>query len=145
LLFLDVGLVNFKNGIQTQLLTREGLAGFYRGKIAEQMVGQNLLASQINRETTLYYWAKEKTRSSAEVDFCLAYERKVLGIEVKADHFLKLKSLFSFSHEVKNSVLIRVYDGELKNEKLVYQGRKYKVLSVPFYLINRIIDPKFLF
>ncbi len=140
LIFLDVGLVNFKNKMEKHFLKFNNLASFYRGKIAEQVVGQNLLASQITKELSLYYWAKKKSEGSAEVDFCLAKGGRILGIEVKPGHSAKLKSLFSFGREVKNSILLRVYDGELKQEIINRQGRKYKLLSLPFYLVNRILS-----
>ncbi len=138
LIFLDVGLVNFKNDIQRQFLGLKDLASFYRGKIAEQLVGQNLLANQISQKQDLYYWAREKAKSSAEVDFCLAQEGKIFGIEVKSGHSKKLKSLFAFADQVKNPVLVRIYDGELKQENIIWNQKKYKIFSVPFYLINQI-------
>ncbi len=140
LLFLDVGLVNFKNKIQINFLKTKNLADFYRGKIAEQVVGQNLLANNLGQKQELYYWAKEKTRGAAEVDFCLMSGGKIVGIEVKSGHSLKLKSLFSFSRAVENNKIIRVYDGELKQENIIYAGQKYKLISVPFYLANRILE-----
>ncbi len=43
--FLDTGLLNFKAGIQSSYLSNETLDSMYNGMIAEQIVGQELLAS----------------------------------------------------------------------------------------------------
>ena len=138
LLYLDVGLVNFKNEVQSKFLQIKDLSDLYRGKIAEQVVGQNLIADKVSTAQELYYWAREKDMGSAEVDFCLINKSRVIGIEVKSGHSIKLKSLFSFSDSVKNSVSIRIYSGELKVEKVSYVGERYKVISIPFYLVNNI-------
>lgn len=142
LLYLDVGLVNFKNEIQSKFLGIKDLSDIYRGKIAEQVVGQNLIASEINRKQTIYYWGQNKSGSSAEVDFCLVQNGNIFGIEVKSGNSFKLKSLFSFGSKIKDAKLVRVYAGELKQEEVKYFNKKYKLLSVPFYLVNRIIDLK---
>jgi len=142
LLYLDVGLVNLKNETQTKLLGTQDISDIYRGKIAEQIVGQNLLAGKINKKQVLYYWGQNKSGASAEVDFCLIQDGNIFGIEVKSGHSFKLKSLFSFGTKVKHAQLIRVYAGELKYEEIKYFGKKHKLLSVPFYLINRVLDLK---
>jgi hypothetical protein len=140
LLYLDVGFVNFKNNIQSEYVGLKDLSGLYRGKIAEQIVGQNIIANVAHMEQPLFYWAKEKPQGSAEVDFCLVYEGKILGVEVKSGHSAKLKSLMSFGASVSGSKLIRIYGGPFKKEKISGSGREYDLLSLPFYLINRIFD-----
>jgi predicted AAA+ superfamily ATPase len=140
LLYLDVGFVNFKNNIQSEYVGLKDLNGLYRGKIAEQIVGQNILAGAVNMEQSLFYWAKEKPQGAAEVDFCLAREGKILGVEVKSGHSAKLKSLLSFGDNAKDSKLIRIYSGQLRKEKITAAGREYELLSLPFYLVNRIFD-----
>jgi predicted AAA+ superfamily ATPase len=140
LLYLDVGFINFKNNIQSEYVGLKDLSGLYRGKIAEQIVGQNIVASAAHLEQSLFYWAKEKPYGSAEVDFCLAHKGSILGIEVKSGHSAKLKSLWSFADSVENSKLIRVYGGTFKKEKIAGGGRERELLSLPFYLVNRLFD-----
>lgn len=140
LLYLDVGFVNFKNNIQSEYVGLKDLGGLYRGKIAEQAVGQNIIANAAHMEQPLFYWAKEKPQGSAEVDFCLVYEGNILGIEVKSSHSHKLKSLLSFGSSVENGKLIRVYSGPFKKEKISSGGQESELLSLPFYLINRLFD-----
>lgn len=140
LLYLDLGLVNFKNNIQSEYIKTDELDGLYGGKAAEQIVGQNILADLPNMERELFYWTRENPQSSAEVDFCFVESGKIIGIEVKSGHASRLKSLWSFGGEVKENKLIRVYSGEMKLEKISVSGKKFNLLSLPFYLVNRISD-----
>lgn len=140
LLYLDSGFVNFKNNIQTEYIKLTDLNDLYRGKIAEQIVGQNIIASGLHSEQHIFYWAKEKPNSSAEVDFCIAHAGKVIGIEVKSGHSANLKSLFVFAQSVEKSSLVRIYSGQMKKEVISSAGKKHELLSLPFYLANRIFD-----
>lgn len=140
LLYLDSGLVSFRNNIQAEYIKMNDLNDLYRGKIAEQIVGQNIIADEMHFEQDIFYWAKEQSSGSAEVDFCIAYQGWMIGIEVKSGHSGKLKSLASFARSVPESRLIRVYSGQMKHEILSSTGIRYPLLSVPFYLINRISD-----
>ena len=145
LIFLDVGLVNYQMNIQQEFLNLKDLNDFYRGKIAEQVVGQNLLAQFSNVPAQIFYWAKEKAEGSAEVDFCLVLKGRILGIEVKTGTTGRLKSLFSFARKVKDRDLIRIYSGNLRKEEVNFEGKRFKLTSIPFYLIPRLLEPDFIF
>jgi len=139
-----VGLVNYKMGIYSEYLNISDLNEFYRGKISEQIGAQNLIAQYPYTEPEIFYWAKDKPTSIAEVDFCLALEEKILGIEVKSGISKKLKSLFIFSSEVKNSQALRIWPGEFKKEVIKIDNKKVSLISIPFYLIGRILEKDFL-
>jgi len=134
LLFLDIGLVNFCMGIQADYLNVKEFASFYRGRMGEQVVGQQLLASNLSKPAKIYYWYK-KTGSQAEVDFCVEYNGKPLGIEVKAGKRGKLKSVISFLKTTNANTALRVYSGKFKKEKINYE--KKTLISMPFYLLPR--------
>ena len=140
LLFLDAGLVNHQMGIQGDFLNLKDLAGLCRGRIAEQVVGQNILAQFMYSLPKVLYWAREKTEGIAEVDFCLQHKGRILGIEVKSAAANKLKSLFSFAQAVPNPRLIRIYGGPLKKEKIEISGKSFGLLSIPFYLVSRMLE-----
>lgn len=140
LLFLDAGLVNHQMGIQGDFLNLKDLAGLYRGRIAEQVVGQNILAQFMYSLPKVLYWAREKTEGIAEVDFCLQHKGRILGIEVKSAAANKLKSLFSFAQAVQNPRLIRIYSGPLKKERIEISGKSFGLLSLPFYLASRVLE-----
>ncbi|MBN1298318.1 MAG: ATP-binding protein [Actinobacteria bacterium] len=135
MIWLDVGLVNFINDAYKDLIT-----GNYKGRVLEQVVGQSLIACGTHKKTELYYWAKERTQGSAEVDFCIQHGTKLVGIEVKSANILKLRSLFSMAEADKNVIAVRVSWEELKFEKFEFAGKTYKLLSVPFYLIDRLTE-----
>ncbi len=140
LLFLDIGLVNYQMGIQENFINLKNLDDFYRGRIAEQVVGQNILAQFIDYPPKIFYWARKKPRGSAEIDFCLNKKGYILGVEVKSGKSGRLKSLFSFGDLVENNILIRIYSGELKKEYIHYSGRNFTLFSLPFYLVPRILE-----
>ncbi len=140
LLFLDVGLVNYQMGIQENFLNLGDLNDFYRGRIAEQIVGQNILAQFIDSSPRLFYWAKERPKGCAEVDFCLNKRGSILGIEAKSGRSKKLKSLFSFGSSVKDNHLVRVYSGELRRERVKINDKSFTLISLPFYLVPRILE-----
>ncbi len=138
LLFLDVGLVNHRMGVQEQFVGLKDLADFYRGRIAEQAVGQNVVAQDESARGALFYWAKDKPAGSAEVDFCLPCKGGILAVEVKSGTSGRLRSLLSFALAVKDSRLMRVYGGDFRSESVTVGGLSFPLLSIPFYLAPRI-------
>lgn len=140
LIFLDSGLVNYQMGIQEEFINLRELENFYRGRIAEQITGQNILAQFQETPPKIFYWSKEKPYSSAELDFCFLQDNKILGIEVKSGKTGRLRSLFSFSKEVRNSIPLQVYSGNFKKEKITFKEDTVNFISLPFYLLPRIRD-----
>ena len=113
---------------------------FYRGRIAEQVVGQNILAQYVNYSPQIFYWAKEKPKGNAEVDFCFTRGGILTGVEVRSGSSNRLKSLRSFGKLIRHSHLIRVYSGILKEENIKINTSNIPLVSIPFYLIPRILD-----
>jgi len=90
-IFLDVGLLQRMAGLRAGREMESGdLLGIYRGALAEQFVGQELLASQGG---PLFYWSRSSRGSSAEVDYLLQHEGRIFPIEVKNGPAGRLKSL----------------------------------------------------
>ena len=105
----------------------------------EQFVGQTLVARGLRRTLDLTYWARNKDEGSAEVDFCFQHQNKIVGLEVKSGNTKNLKSLFSMMDLGGDKVIpVRVSWDGLGVEEYQYSGKKYKILSVPFYLLERI-------
>jgi len=140
IIFLDIGLINYQMGIQTEYLNIKNLNSFYKGRIAEQIVGQNILSQFTHSPAKLFYWGKDKEESKAEIDFCLIKNHIIIGIEVKSGKTGKLRSLHQFAKEVKNKQIIRIYGGEFKKEKIKIKNKKNELISLPFYLISRISE-----
>jgi hypothetical protein len=100
---LDIGLMANLNGINiSKEYMKSDLLSVFRGAMAEQFVGQEILAST---NSDLYYWAREASGSSAETDYLIEKQGKVIPVEVKSGKSGSLKSLH---------LLIRTY-GNIEN------------------------------
>jgi predicted AAA+ superfamily ATPase len=82
------------------ILQETELLDIFRGSLAEQFIGQELLARRSGSENErLFYWCREKPNSSAEVDFLMTEEGQILPVEVKSGPVGKLRSLHLFLTE----------------------------------------------
>jgi len=109
-LFVDVGLMHHVCGIgPEEHLASEDLLDVFRGSVAEQFVGQELLAAT---GSDLHYWARPQRGSSAEVDFLTSQGREIVPVEVKSGAPGRLRSL---------EVLMREYP--LCRRALVFSSR----------------------
>lgn len=131
-LFLDIGLVQHFLQIDPKLILNDHLMQINRGAIAEQFVGQELLANHSPyQEAKLFYWESQKNTSDIEVDFLYVYEGIIFPVEVKAGMTGKLKSLQAYMQEKKIPIGIRISQRPLSYEK--------GVLSVPFYAVSKLV------
>jgi len=130
-LFLDIGLAQHFLQIDPKVILENHLIQINRGAIAEQFVGQELLANHSPyQEGQLFYWEKQKAGSDVEVDYLYVFKQNILPIEVKAGDRGRLKSLHAFIKEKKTPIGIQISQKPLSFEN--------GVLSVPFYLICKL-------
>lgn len=130
LTFLDVGLAQNASGLTPEIAMNQQIDLINKGNIAEQLVGQELLAYQNPRtESELYFWARDG-RSIAEVDYLIRIGELILPIEVKSGQNFKYKSLQLFIAE-KNAPLGIV----ISSKPLSIQNN---VLYLPFYMIKQL-------
>ncbi|WP_027303392.1 ATP-binding protein [Rudanella lutea] len=88
--FLDIGLMmSLSRFDYTNAYVNKTLPGSYEGRLAEQFVAQQLLAT--NQEVC--YWARTEPGTNAEVDFVTTQQGRIVPIEVKAGAKGGLKSL----------------------------------------------------
>jgi predicted AAA+ superfamily ATPase len=131
ILFLDIGLVMRTTRLQSEMLFKNDILLVNRGELAEQFVGQELLAySPCEEEAHLYYWQREEKSSQAEIDFIITVENQIIPIEVKAGARGRLKSLRAFMQEKNMSLGVRVSQHPLS----FHEG----ILSVPIYMTGEI-------
>jgi hypothetical protein len=103
------------------------------------MVGQELLAANFSIDNNLHFWVREKTDASAEVDFVLPYNGKLIPVEVNSGSIGKLRSLFQFIDKTTHAVAVRVYQGECLVQKAkTIAGKEFTLLNLSFYLVHRI-------
>ena len=90
-LMLDMGLMRYLSGMPDDIeYAREDLLTIYRGAIAEQFVGQEMLVSQQGK---LYYWNRQAKNSSAAVDYLAVIDGRIHPVEVKSCATGSLRSL----------------------------------------------------
>lgn len=139
LIWNDVGLVNYAANIQQEVFGSKDIIDAYRGKIAEQIVAQELLAYETRVTAQRAFWVREKKGSDAEVDFILQHESKIIPIEVKSGHNSKLRSLHLFMDETPQNIAVRVWSQPFSIDEIITaNGKKYKLLNLPFYYVGQL-------
>ncbi len=93
-LMLDIGLMRYLSGMPNDIeYAKSDLLAIYRGAMAEQFVGQEMLAAQ---QGALYYWERAAKNSSAEVDYLAVLNGQIHPVEVKSGATGSLRSLHLF-------------------------------------------------
>ncbi len=127
--FLDIGLLSTKSGSDQG--DKEEISPLFWGIKAEQFVAQELLALQdpfIDRG--LYYWENLNRGSSAEIDFLVNLNHKMVPIEVKSGSTGRLKSLRQFMMNKKVNLGVQISSAPF--------NLKGEILSIPFYMISEL-------
>ena len=136
---LDTGLLNYYVGLQRDIIGTKDLNSIYQGTMIEHLTGQELLAPQFNALSSLQFWVRENKGSTAEVDYIYPYEGLIIPIEVKSGKEGTLKSLHSFMDIAPHDLAIRLYAGEVSiSDAFTPNGKKYKLLSLPYFLSSQI-------
>lgn len=139
--FLDTGLLNFVAGLQGHFFQQEDLHAFYRGKIAEHIVGQELLAAATDIHKKPVFWVRVKKQSSAEVDYLVQHNQLAIPVEVKSGKAGTLRSLHQFIDQSPHPYAVRLYSGKLElMETQTIEGRRYWLLNLPYFLAGRLND-----
>jgi len=138
---LDTGMLNYFAGFQKDLFGTNDINSVYQGKVAEHIVGQELLAVETSPLFKLQFWNREKKQSNAEVDFLVQYENLIVPVEVKSAATGRLRSLHQFIDRAPHRYAVRIYSGKLEiNEIKTLDGKKFVLLNLPFYLAGSIVE-----
>lgn len=143
-LFLDVGLQCRTLGLN--LLDFENpdtIMMINSGAICEQFIGQHLLYSnEFFIEPELYYWVREKSQSSAEVDYVLSEGQRIIPVEVKAGKTGTLKSMQVFLQEKNIDLAVRFNTDipSVTHTRTAIPGKPqpFTLLSLPLYMVGQI-------
>jgi predicted AAA+ superfamily ATPase len=139
LLWLDCGLVNYAANVQKEVFEAKDILDAWRGKIAEQVVAQELLAIDNRVSAQRIFWVRDKNTSQAEEDFVLQYDSLIIPIEVKSGHNAKLKSLHLFMDEAPHNIAVRIWSQPFSIDKVTTpQGKTFNLINLPFYYVGRI-------
>ncbi len=124
LFLLDVGLLNAIGNINEQiLLDKNQILIEFKGALTEQFVCQELKLKH-----DLYYWSAEN--ATAELDFMIQNQEKIIPIEVKAEENLKAKSLKVFVDKFENKNAIRTSMNAYREESWLKNIPLYGIMTL---------------
>ncbi len=148
LLFLDVGLMNYANGLSaTDILNMDDTRLINEGTIAEQFVGQHLFFRRgLFEYPRLNYWLREGSSTNAEVDYVIEQGLTVLPIEIKAGKAGTMKGLRQMMLEKKLTQAIRFDASKFDVQKVhieesVHGGHDWTLVSSPLYGVEALCCP----
>jgi predicted AAA+ superfamily ATPase len=118
--FNDVGLFSAKSDLAAAAILTQNYGGEVKGALTENYVAEELVANGIRP----YYW---ESRGTAELDFVIQQQDKVVPIEAKANMNTKAKSLDTFRKKYNIEKSIRI---SAKNF-----GFENGIKSVPLYAV----------
>ena len=132
LILLDTGILQRLLDMElSQIILNSDISLINKGAIAEQFAGLELLkSSSCYSQNNLYFWLREKPQSSAEIDYVVHKNGKIIPIEVKSGSTGKMQSMFVFLNEKKSEYGIRT---SLEN----FSARD-KIRVYPLYAIGNI-------
>ena len=137
LIWFDTGLVNYSAKLQKEVFGASDIQDAWRGRIAEQIVAQELIAIDYRVSNKRTFWVRDKKGSQAEVDFVIQYDNKLIPIEVKSGHNAKLKSLHSFMEKTNHSIAVRVWSNPFSIDKVTTStGKEFTLYNIPFYYVG---------
>ena len=139
LIWFDTGLVNYQAGMRREIIGTSDMVDAWRGHIAEQVTAQELLTLDDRVGQHRAFWARPN--NGAEVDFVLPHDSRLYPIEVKSGNNSHLRSLQVFMESADVDVAIRVWSKEYSVDLVeTPNGKQFKLVNLPFYLIGRIHD-----
>ena len=131
---LDTGLLNHARGIQASLLAVDDLTAVYRGRIAQHIVTQEIIAIHHDPSWSIHFWIREHSGASAEVDLLLVDEAQLYALEVKAGPQGKLRSLHQFVERTGAPVALRALRNLPSVEEVsTPSGYAYTLVNLPYY------------
>lgn len=136
--WLDTGLVNFAAGVQKEIFMDKNVHSAWKGKIAEHIVGQELMAYNSDVLYKRIFWAREEKNSKAELDYLYQNEQYIIPIEVKSGEKGTLKSLHLFMQDAPHNIALRISSLPFSKDKIVLENKTYTLINLPFYGISQI-------
>lgn len=136
---LDTGMLNYFSNIQKEVFISKDLNNLYKGRIAEHIVGQELIAHSDNYLQPLQFWIREKNGSNAEVDFLYSSPYGNIPVEVKAGATGHLKSLLMYMELSGSPLAIRLYAGPYHQEEIeTPSGKCFTLINMPYCLAGML-------
>jgi len=131
IIFLDIGLMQALLGFDWRKISdQDDLTNLKNGALAEQFVGQEILATQKDLFNEVFYWLRNSKSSNAEVDYLIEKHGEIVPVEVKSGMLAKLKSLTMYRDlkQIPESYVLSQRNVEIRD----------KVKFLPLYLAGRV-------
>jgi len=134
--FLDTGMLNNVLSLQADMIALDDLSDFYRGKIVQHLVCQELISVHQEIVFKPHFWVRENKDSNAEVDLIYHFGKYIIPIEVKSGKQGTLKSLHQFIDRCDHNYAIRMFAGKFSVEEHKTPGneKSYLLMNLPYYL-----------
>lgn len=130
LFILDIGLLGAMSRLNARILLEgDSLFEEFKGALTEQYVLQQLV---VNEENDIFYWSAE--RGTAEIDFLVQMDDKIVPIEVKAEENLQAKSLRLFVQKYNIKYAVRTSMSDYRDQNWMVNYPLYSVGSLNKYL-----------
>jgi hypothetical protein len=131
-IMLDIGLFGCLFGGSRSLeYSKTTLLSVFQGAMAEQFVGQEILAAT---NDDLFYWAREAKSSNAETDYLIEKQGKIIPVEVKSGKGGSLKSLHLLLETYVNVTEAFVFSdsqyGKIDGQKISFIPLYYTAAAV---------------
>jgi len=131
----DVGLFHRLSALRVdESIDDVALLDLYRGALAEQVVGQEILAAS---DAGPFYWAREYSGSRAEVDYLVAVDGAVHPVEVKSSSSGWLRSLHSCLDRYPG-----LGDGMVLSARPLGELAEQRLRFVPLYFAFSVALPR---
>jgi len=128
-IFLDVGLLHAISGVYAETAMEKDLAAIFRGAVAEQFAGQELIAHQNPfTKPTLFYWGRQAKNSTAEIDYLIELDAQIIPIEIKSGSTGRMKSLHFFIDYYHSKKAVKI------SQAPFLAGNP--IVSLPFYAME---------
>lgn len=137
---LDTGLLNQAAGLQGQMIGVRDLNDFYRGKIIQHLVTQQLIAIHDQPSYRPHFWVREEGSTTSEVDLVLQHDQYIIPIEIKSGPTGRLRSLHEFIDRCDHVFGIRMSPSTLAIEKASTARAKkdFLLANLPYYLAVKL-------
>jgi predicted AAA+ superfamily ATPase len=128
-IFLDIGLFHAISGIYAETARENDFTAIFKGAVAEQFTGQELIAIQSPyTKARLFYWGRQVKNSTAEIDYLFEKEGQVIPVEIKSGSTGRMKSLHIFIENYQPPKALKISQAPFVTGETI--------VSLPFYGIE---------
>jgi len=125
--------------LQGEMIALKELDDFYKGRIIQHMVYQELMSLFEEVPYKPHFWVREAKDSNSEVDLVYRNGKYIVPIEIKSGKQGRLKSLHQFMERTNHPYAVRIYAGEFSIEEVrTPAGTPYFLMNLPYYLCTKI-------